>query len=267
MSMKRTTVDGKTVNQRTADMLDMWQFNALRDFYVVQGSYNAGGVSASAGTHDGGGAVDLSTYGWGDLGDKKWIVKQGRLAGFAAWLRPYLPGEWNEHVHAIAIGDGEMSSGARSQVSDYYAGRNGLANHAADPDPRVKPIPVWDNVPLKSINGLVAYRQFKVKNPKARTTVKRIQWVLNEKLGTDLICDGVAGPKTRAAYKLWEKKIGAPATDGVPGKFGLNQLGRGRFKVSWISYEKLRATQHEKRADVKRNAAAAEKLNPTFPKK
>ena len=83
MSMKRTTVDGKTLNQRTADMLAMWQFNSLRDFYVVQGSYNTG-VSASAGTHDGGGAVDLSVYGLGTTGDKKWHVKQGRLSGFAA---------------------------------------------------------------------------------------------------------------------------------------------------------------------------------------
>lgn len=263
MSMKRTTVDGKTVNQRTADMLAMWQFNSLRDFYVVQGSYNAGGVSASAGTHDGGGAVDLSVYGLGTTADKKWHVKQGRLAGFAAWYRPTLPGEWNEHIHAIAIGDGEMSSGAASQVRDYYAGRNGLASHAADPDPRVSPIPVWPHRPLKRINGLVAYRQFKKKKPNRRTTVKRIQWVLNEKLGTHLVCDGVAGPQTRAAYKAWEKKIGSHLQDGIPGKVSLDRLGVGRFKVSWASFEKWR----EDHKVTKREQADHEAKHPTFHKK
>lgn len=267
MAMNRTTVDGKTVNQRTKDMLNMWQFNALRDFYVVQGSYNRGGVTQSAGTHDGGGAVDLSTYGWGDLRDKKWIVKQGRLAGFAAYLRPTLPGEWSEHVHAIAIGDGEMSSGAREQVRDYYAGRNALANNAPDPDPRVKPIPVWPRRPLKTISALTAYLQFKAKKPAKRTTVKRIQWVLNERLGTNLVCDGVAGPATREAYKRWEKRIGAPASDGVPGRNSLSKLGEGRFRVSWISYEKWRDTQRERREDVKRKSAENEKNNKTFPKK
>jgi len=267
MSMKRTTVDGKILNVRSAEMLKMWEFNALRNFYVVQGSYNAGGVSASAGTHDGGGAVDLSTYDWGSLKDKKWIIKQGRLAGWAAWLRPTLPGEWNEHTHAIAIGDGEMSSGARNQVSQYYSGRNGLANYGPDPDPRVTPIPVWDDVPKKKISGLVIYRQFKKKKPNKRTSVKRVQWVLNEKLGTNLVCDGIAGPATREAYKRWERKIGSPDKDGVPGKVSLNRLGAGRFKVGWASFEKLRDTQQDRREDAKRKAAEHEKNNPTFKKK
>src|SRR6478752_3609144 len=116
MAMERTTVDGRTVNKRTADMLALWQFNALTNYYVVQGSYNAGGVSASAGTHDGGGALDLSVYGFDN---EKWHVKQGRLAGFAAWYRPTRPGLWNEHIHAIAIGDPEASSGAKQQVDEY----------------------------------------------------------------------------------------------------------------------------------------------------
>lgn len=259
MSMKRVTVDGKTLNQRTADMLALWQFNALRDFYVVQGSYNAGGVTASAGTHDGGGALDISVYGM-DLAEKKRVVREGRLAGFMAYYRPTLPGVWNEHIHAGALGDPEASDGLKTQFKEYYAGEDALADHAPDPDPRV-PIKVYPNVKLKKISGLVAYRQFKTKNPKARMTVKRIQWVLNEKLGTNLVCDGVAGPATRAAYKQWEKKIKAPAADGVPGKFGLGKLGEGRFTVSWLAYEKFIAAQKFDKA----HAAAAEKNNPTFP--
>lgn len=261
MAMKRTTVDGKVLNQRTADMLALWQFNSLHDYYVVQGSYNKGGVSQSAGTHDGGGALDVSVYGLGDLKDKKWHVRQGRLAGFMAYYRPTIPGLWNEHIHAGALGDPEASSGLQKQFAQYRAGRDALASNGPDPDPRV-PIHVYPRVVHKKISGLTAYRQFKTKHPKPRMTVKRIQWVLNEKLGTKLVCDGVAGPQTREAYKAWERRVKAPAADGVPGKFSLNKLGAGRFRVSWLSYEKWRDTQ----TSTKKKAAAAEKSKPTFHK-
>jgi hypothetical protein len=233
--MEKTTVDGKTVNVRTKHMLDMWQFNALKNFYVIQGSYNRG-VGASAGTHDGGGALDLSVSGVGSITN---MVKQGRLAGFAAWYRPTIPGLWGAHVHAIAIGDDDMSSGARAQVAEYYAGQDGLAGSGRDQGPRLKKIPVWPNVPLKRVSMLVAWSQFRAKRPAKRTTVMRIQWVLNEKLGTNLPVDGVAGPMTRAAYKRWEVKCGAPTRDGVPGTISLKRLGKGRFKVNTLSFEKL----------------------------
>jgi hypothetical protein len=260
--MNRTNVDGQTLNQRTADMLKMWEFNSLTHYFVVQGSYNKGGVSQSAGTHDGGGALDISVTGLGSTTDKKWHVKQGRLAGFAAYYRPTISGLWNEHIHAIAIGDPEASSGAKSQMAEYRAGGDGLVGSRPDPDPRVSPIPVWPVRPLKKISALVAYRQFRAKKPKSRSTVKRIQWVLNEKLGTNLPVDGVAGPLTRAAYKKWEKRIDAPSADGVPGKFSLNKLGEGRFKTTWASYEKAR-----KNDASKDRARRVEASKPTFPKK
>jgi hypothetical protein len=233
--MEKTYVDGKTVNVRTKHMLDMWQFNALHNFYVIQGSYNSG-VGASAGTHDGGGALDLSVSG---VRDVKWAVKQGRLAGFAAWYRPTYPGLWSAHIHAIAIGDADLSSGARAQVAEYYAGQDGLAGYGKDPDPRVHPIRVWPKVRLKRVSLLVAWSQFRAKKPAPRVAVKRIQWVLNEKLGTSLPIDGVAGPLTRAAYKRWEVKCGAPEPDGIPGPISLRKLGKGRFKASVHSWEKL----------------------------
>lgn len=260
MSMKRTTVDGKTLNVRTARMLALWQFNSLQDFYVVQGSYNKGGVSASAGTHDGGGALDLSVYGMTPR-QKKFHVKQGRLAGFMAYYRAPLPGVWNEHIHAGALGDAEASSGLKTQFAEYRAGQDALADHKPDPDPRVR-IRVYPHVKLKSVNLLTVYRQFKARKPVARTSVQRVQWVLNEKLGTNLVCDGVAGDKTRAAYKAWEKHVKAPQADGVPGRFALNKLGEGRFKVSYLSYEKFRQTNTQH----KQAAAAAEISNPTFHK-
>src|SRR6478735_293648 len=195
MAMKRTTVDGKTLNQRTADMLALWQFNCLQDFYVVQGSYNKGGVSQSAGTHDGGGALDISVYGW-SYAHKRWVEKQGRLAGFAAYYRETIPGLWTEHIHAIAVGDPELSSGARNQVRNYYDGDNALASHRPDTGAQVTK-KVYPNVVLKKVSLLGLKRQFAKKKPTKSASVARVQWVLNEKTNAKLIADGVAGPKTK----------------------------------------------------------------------
>lgn len=105
---------------------------------VVQGSYNAGGVSASAGTHDGGGAVDLTAQNWEDK------VRALRAVGFAAWYRPAIPGLWGAHIHAILIGNEKLSSGAKNQVASYYRGRDGLAGDGPDTfDWRPNPVPVF----------------------------------------------------------------------------------------------------------------------------
>ena len=54
-----------------------------------------------------------------------------RTAGFAAWLREY--GELYDgspiHIHAIAIGDAELSSAAQEQLTGeagYFRGDSGL---------------------------------------------------------------------------------------------------------------------------------------------
>lgn len=108
---------------------------------LSQGSYNAGGVQASAGTHDGGGAVDIRV---GRM-DSRMITKTVNTlkdAGFAAWYRKPIPGLWGEHIHAIQIGNVKASGGAKAQVVSYDAHRDGLKSNAWDatyrPEPRVK---------------------------------------------------------------------------------------------------------------------------------
>jgi hypothetical protein len=140
-----TSFSGRTVNQRTRAMLAEAQSILGHDVVLSQGSYNAGGVDASAGTHDGGGAVDVSVS---DLGTtQRWeIVKAMRTVGFAAWLRTPDQGPWPYHIHAIAIGDTDLSIAARNQVADYYVDKNGLASHAADntPDAYRVPFTWWE---------------------------------------------------------------------------------------------------------------------------
>ena len=144
----RTTFAGRTVNQRTHDMLVEAESILGYDIVLTQGSYNAGGVSASGGTHDGGGAVDVSVK---DLSTtQRWeTVKAMRTVGFAAWLRTPDQGPWPYHIHAIAIGDTDLPIAARNQVADYYVGRNGLASHAADNTPAAYRVPFtwWEKYP------------------------------------------------------------------------------------------------------------------------
>ena len=59
------------------------------------------GSRPRAGTHDGGGVVDLLAWDW----QRK--VKVLRDVGFAAWYRPARPGLWGEHIHAVLIEHGQ----------------------------------------------------------------------------------------------------------------------------------------------------------------
>lgn len=128
---KIAIVDGKRTNLRTARMLREAERISGANMVVTQGSYNKGGVSASAGTHDGGGAVDLAVGGL-TLRQINARVRALRRVGFAAWFRSAIPGLWGKHIHAIAMKTHDLASLARAQVTDYRRGRNGLKGHKVD---------------------------------------------------------------------------------------------------------------------------------------
>jgi hypothetical protein len=126
---------GKKFDPRTARMVD----ELVRTFgpiIIVQGSYGEGGNSA--GTHMGGGAIDVSDNGMGSTQIARFI-RTARTQGWAMWHRPDRPGVWSSHFHGIAIqpggkGDrGVLSTSAHAQVIDYYEGRDGLAGDGPDP--------------------------------------------------------------------------------------------------------------------------------------
>jgi len=101
---------------------------------ITQGSYHDNGA-ASFGTHLGGGAVDLSV-----IRLPEWVVlweeiepalRALRAAGFAAWLREYgeLSPDSPIHIHAVAVGDAELSAAAEAQLTGeagYFRGYDGL---------------------------------------------------------------------------------------------------------------------------------------------
>lgn len=139
----KVTVEGHTLNTRTRDMLEAARAAVGFSTSLTQGSYSSD-VGASAGTHDGGGAIDIG--GAALSGEQRQqLCRALRDVGFAAWVRSPSQGNWGWHLHGIAICDPDLSSGARNQVADYYAGRNGLANGAADDGPQVPKV-IWEDV-------------------------------------------------------------------------------------------------------------------------
>ena len=127
MSMyERFTFRGVTLDRMTIAALLCAEKKLGYEMNIIQGSYNRGGVSSSAGTHDGGGAVDLV---WHDIRRKNRVL---RKTNFAGWPRRRLPGEWDRHWHGILIGNERASAAAKDQVRDYRNGRNGLANNGPD---------------------------------------------------------------------------------------------------------------------------------------
>jgi hypothetical protein len=125
---------GFQLNRRTAAMVEAAEKIYRSKFAILQGSYNKGGVAESAGTHDGGGAIDIDVR-TKSAAQRVAVVKAMRQVGFAAWLRTPAQGNWPYHVHAIAVGDKDLSRGAAHQVAEYHRKRNGLANRGADGGP------------------------------------------------------------------------------------------------------------------------------------
>ncbi|MGN6610418.1 MAG: peptidoglycan-binding domain-containing protein [Angustibacter sp.] len=138
----RVARDGYVVDARTDAMLKEAEATLGRRLRLDQGSYNPGGDPTSAGTHDGGGVVDINVDGMTST-RRRAVAKALRQVGFAAWVRSPSQGDWPWHIHAVAISDTDLSSPAQHQVGDYYLGLNGLANRAADDGPRVA-IHTWE---------------------------------------------------------------------------------------------------------------------------
>ena len=157
----RRDVDGHTLSVRTLAMLETAQaiYQGPGDLMrITQGSYR-GDVTLSFGTHSGGGAVDISIRDPNQPAVRLWeeadaMVMALRYAGFAAWFRDTgdLGPQSPAHIHAIAVGDRELSPEAQRQVTGeggYFQGMDGLIPpHGPNPDPHGGPILCpWMDVP------------------------------------------------------------------------------------------------------------------------
>lgn len=153
--------DGKTVDAFTDGALKRAEQRLGYTLTISQGSYNAGRVSASAGTHDGGGVVDLMPW---DHANK---IVALRGVGFAAWYRPAIPGLWPAHIHAVLIGHGRLAPSAARQVTAYLARRDGLKSNLPDTDPG------WTNTARYTVEAFKADALRPVRLEKLAATRKR----------------------------------------------------------------------------------------------
>ena len=130
------------VNARTKKMMDETYRLLGKSLVVIKGSYISG-TSATSGTHDGGGVVDFRSW---DLASKGLsitkVLTELRRVGFAAWYRTKAQG-FDPHIHAVAIGDLELSASAARQVEAYRLGKNGLAGGGPDDGPKM-PFRTWE---------------------------------------------------------------------------------------------------------------------------
>lgn len=106
---------------------------------IVQGAWMAGaGASQSAGYHDQGGPLDLRTW---DLTPAQVtaVIREWRALGGPIWLRDARHG-MDPHLHGVVGGDEPMAPGARWQIEEYKAGRDGLTSRGRDYHPRPDPL-------------------------------------------------------------------------------------------------------------------------------
>lgn len=142
----RVQINDYTLNTRTYRML---QHAALlyggeidvAGAAIIQGSYSTNHLDSLA-AHLGGGAVDISVSrpnsNYVLYTEIEPLIRALRTVGFAAWLR-----EDDEtgsgsgiHIHAIAIGDSELSPAAQEQLTGpagYLRGNDGLPVTSGNP--------------------------------------------------------------------------------------------------------------------------------------
>jgi hypothetical protein len=170
-----------------------------------QGGFNAGGVAASAGTHDRD-AVDWMTRLMATPKATLWQACVWRV-GFASWMRPLIVRLWKPHTHAIPK-DGDLSAGAASQEKNFYNGRDGLVSNRTYPNIISSGLAeqTWEKYLAKYVPPKVSLSilQDAFANRKTADDVKAVQRALNRVLGMALAVDGDPGPFTLAAYAKFD---------------------------------------------------------------
>lgn len=110
------------INQRTRAMFHKAEQLAGSNMTISQGR---GGATTSAGTHLGGGVIDIRVVDAPARTSARLAAL--RKVGFAAWYRNW---DGNQHIHAIAVGDPWVAYGAHRslcQVHQFRFGGEGLS--------------------------------------------------------------------------------------------------------------------------------------------
>jgi hypothetical protein len=215
--MAEVNFRGVTLDSRTARMMDVVAMRTSPKIIPTQGSFSTS-VGASAGTHSGTGAIDLSVKGL-DAPRVNAIVKVMRQVGFAAWHRLPNEGPWPAHIHGIAVNAPGLSTAAAKQVAALRRGRNGLENDHLDRHRNM-------NLPV------IAFEKFLTDtNTGAIVDLSDLQaQVRSTGQITGIVGRAMAAmnlPATRDGYKRLQQILGFTGADadGIPDKTSLSRLG------------------------------------------
>lgn len=132
----RATWRGVVVCKHSVYKLNLWAIGVGNDIRLTPlagcGSYQTD-TEASAGTHAGGGAIDISTVGY-TMEQRDKIERVARLVGLQiAWERDRISGLWTWHIHALDPQCPNLSSEARTQCIEFGNGGDGLVGTKPDP--------------------------------------------------------------------------------------------------------------------------------------
>jgi hypothetical protein len=239
----RTVFEGFKTTTRTVAMVKearyLFQLRGYAYPKISQGGYNAGGVSASSGTHDED-AMDDAIKTFGTTKAKVWEWCNWEV-GFAGWIRAYLAGVWPMHFHKLPKG-GQLSPAADAQIVQWHQGDNALRTDLAYP--RIessgfinrtwggyRKIRPSGNVDLSGTVGA-----FKTGKPPSNTQnegdndIQQIQRALNHFLDSKLVVDGIPGSVTKGVYATYQSRLygvakGTADANGIPGPDSLSRLG------------------------------------------
>ena len=216
VTLEVTKRQGWTLDTRTAEYFDAVNSGMPGGVVIIQGSYNTS-VGASAGTHDGPGALDLkpadpnkrNTAGY------KQLETVARQRGGAAWFRPWAN---NYHVHIIVIGTRGLPAIAAKQVVSYLNGRDGLVSNLRITGVINTTFEKWKNAVL-NIGAAVS------DNAKVRLMQKAVRQTV----------DGVWGEQTDIDLR----NTRAEALAGYKGKYFnmWNDVQQKRMQKSWGAYQ------------------------------
>lgn len=216
------------LNALGANVTKRCKSQVVPDFFVspIQGSYSTS-TAASAGTHAGGGAIDINTR---PLTPKQKEVLQYcmREVAFAdwnreptwwsAWFGKVISGGWAPHSHGVLNGCPHMSPAAKAQIAEYVKGENGLVGGDKDTGPRDFVGRTWAAY-LAIPQGVAAVAQRALVAPK----VKALQGAVHQKQ------DGSWGPVTDAfLWRTWRIN-----TQGLAGFKLYGTVLRKTMQGSW----------------------------------
>lgn len=194
----KITRNGKTLTRRVWALIEDVEKEVGLQLTVVQGSYHSG-TSQSAGTHDRGGAIDISVHGMSESTAIKVCTAFRKRYGDAWYRSPKYGWPSNlsgPHIHVIVADEPDLSQGAKNQVAAYNRGENGLASHARDPFPRPTQHHFGSGGSTHVSSGAAVHLS-NLRYGKTNDDVKDLQRALNShQSGTDLLVDGIYGEAT-----------------------------------------------------------------------